>query len=51
MLREIEGLPFDLILIMFDDLFPEHLRLYMRNIVNISYESYKKDMAERLTVL
>ena len=51
MLRGIGNMPFDLILIMFDDLFPEHLRSYMRKIMNISYESYKKDMAERLTVL
>ncbi len=51
MLREIESLPFDLILIMFDYLFPEHLHSYMRNRMNISYELYKKDMAERWTVL
>ena len=50
-LREIQYFNFHLILILFDYLFPEHLHLYMRNRMNISYELYKKDMAERWTVL
>jgi hypothetical protein len=51
MLREIGNMPFDLILIMFDYLFPEHLYSYMRNGMNNMYKWYKKDMTERQTVL
>ena len=50
MLREIESLPFDLILIMFDYLFPRHLQMQMRNKMKRSNRIYNSEISKRLNL-